>query len=189
MLSSSNITLELNTDFHDLVDRPSAGQLVVYTGAIDRFFEYRCGRLGWRTLSFEREVLPTDDFQGTSVMNYADVEIPFTRIHEFKHLHPERRYEPLQTLIEREFSRFAGPNDEPYYPIATSEDKKRFAAYKELTRVCPNFIFAGRLGGYKYIDMHQAIGAALKTYERRVKPFIKLGVSILGDGDINDVDA
>ena len=137
MLSSSNIRVELNTDFHDLVDRVSPRQMVVYTGAIDRFFEYRCGRLGWRTLRFEREVLPTDDFQGTSVMNYADIEIPFTRIHEFKHLHPERRYQPRQTLIASEFSRFASPNDEPYYPIATSEDKTRFAAYKELARDCP----------------------------------------------------
>ena len=189
MLSSSNIRVELNTDFHDLVDHVSPRQMVVYTGAIDRFFEYRCGRLGWRTLRFEREVVPTDDFQGTSVMNYADIEIPFTRIHEFKHLHPERRYQPRQTLIAREFSRFASPNDEPYYPIATSEDKNRFAAYKELARTVPNVIFAGRLGSYKYIDMHQAIGAALRTYEKRVAPFIRTGVPVLGEGDINDVDA
>ena len=188
MLSSSNIRVELNRDFHDLVDHASPRQMVVYTGAIDRFFEYRCGRLGWRTLRFEREVVPTDDFQGTSVMNYADIDIPFTRIHEFKHLHPERRYEPSQTLIAREYSRFAGPNDEPYYPIATSEDKKRFAAYKELARTVPNFIFAGRLGSYKYIDMHQAIGAALRTYEKRVAPFIRTGVPVLGGGDVNGVD-
>jgi len=189
MLSSSNIRVELNTDFHDLVHNVSPRQMVIYTGAIDRFFEYRCGRLGWRTLRFEREVLPTDDFQGTSVMNYADIEIPFTRIHEFKHLHPERRYEPRQTLIAREFSRFANQNDEPYYPIATSGDKNRFAAYRELARTVPNVIFAGRLGSYKYIDMHQAIGAALRTYEKRVAPFIRLGVPVLDEGDINVVDA
>ena len=189
MLSSSNIRVELNTDFHDLVENVSPRQMVVYTGAIDRFFEYRCGRLGWRTLRFEREVLPTNDFQGTSVMNYADIEIPFTRIHEFKHLHPERRYQPCQTLIAREFSRFASRNDEPYYPIATSEDKNRFTAYKELARTVPNVIFAGRLGSYKYIDMHQAIGAALRLYDKRVAPFIRTGVPVLGEGDINDVDA
>jgi UDP-galactopyranose mutase len=189
MLSSSNIRLELNADFHDLVDQVSPRQMVVYTGAIDRFFEYRCGRLGWRTLRFEREVIHTDDFQGTSVMNYADIEVPFTRIHEFKHLHPERCYDTHQTLIAREFSRFASSNDEPYYPIATSEDKKRFAAYKELARTVPNVIFAGRLGSYKYIDMHQAIGAAIRAYEKRVAPFIRNGAPALGDGDIHDVDA
>jgi UDP-galactopyranose mutase len=175
MLSSPNVQIRLNTDFHEIADQVSQQQLVIYTGAIDRFFEYQCGRLGWRTLDFEREVLPTDDFQGTSVMNYADIEVAFTRIHEFKHLHPERRYEPGRTLIAREFSRFAGPSDDPYYPIATSEDKKRFTAYKELAPTRPNVIFGGRLGSYKYIDMHQAIGAALKTYQKRIIPYLASG--------------
>jgi UDP-galactopyranose mutase len=176
VLSSTNITIALNTDFHDIAEQVSPRQLVVYTGPIDRFFEYRCGRLGWRTLHFEREVIPTDDFQGTSVMNYADIEVPFTRIHEFKHLHPERCYDSGQTLIAKEFSRFAGPSDEPYYPIATFDDRKRIAAYKELAQTLPNVIFAGRLGSYKYLDMHQAIGAALRTYENRVIQFIKDGL-------------
>ena len=186
MLFGSNIRVELCTDFHHIADQVSPEQLVIYTGAIDRFFEYRCGRLGWRTLDFEREVMPTDDFQGTAVMNYADIEVPFTRIHEFKHLHPERRYNSGRTLIAKEFSRYAGPNDEPYYPIGTLEDKMRIAAYKELAKTVPNVIFAGRLGSYKYIDMHQAIGAALKTYEKRVAPFIKAGVPVSGGGDIDE---
>ena len=186
MLSNLNIKVELNTDFHDLSDQVSSQQLVIYTGAIDRFFEFQCGRLGWRTLDFEREVIPTDDFQGNSVINYSDIEVPFTRIHEFKHLHPERRYEPGRTLIAREFSRFAGRHDEPYYPIATPEDRKRFAAYKKLARAVPNVIFAGRLGSYKYIDMHQAIGAALRVYEKLVAPFIKSGVPVSGEDDIDD---
>ena len=109
-------------------------QLVIYTGAIDRYFDYRFGRLGWRTLDFERELLPVDEFQGTSVINYADLEVPYTRIHEFKHLHPERRYQPNRTLIAREFSRFAGPDDEPYYPIATTEDKSKLAEYNRWPR-------------------------------------------------------
>jgi UDP-galactopyranose mutase len=173
MLSSPNIRLELKVDFHEIANQLSPRQLIVYTGAIDRYFEYRCGRLGWRTLDFDREVALMDDFQGTSVMNYADAEVPFTRIHEFKHLHPERRYEPGRTLIAREFSRFAGLDDEPYYPIATSSDKTKFTAYRELANAVPNVIFAGRLGSYKYIDMHQAIGAALKTYQKQVVPFLK----------------
>lgn len=175
MLSSPNVQLMLNTDFHEISERVSPKQLVVYTGAIDRYFDYRCGRLGWRTVDFQLEVMPTDDFQGTSVMNYADFEVPFTRIHEFKHLHPERRYEPGRTLVAREFSRFAAPNDEPYYPIATSENKKIFSAYKELAQGTRNVIFGGRLGSYKYIDMHQAIAAGLRTYEKRILPFIENG--------------
>ena len=105
-------------------------------------------------------------------MNYADAEVPFTRIHEFKHLHPERRYEPGKSLIAREYSRFAKPADEPYYPIATPQDRPIFAEYRNAARTVPNVIFAGRLGTYKYIDMHQAIGAALKTYQNRIFPFL-----------------
>ncbi len=172
MLSSRKIKIELNSDFRDVAKFLSPDQLIVYTGPIDRFFEYRQGALGWRTLDFERETVRTDDFQGTAVMNYADAEVPFTRIHEFKHLHPERRYEPGKSLIAREYSRFAKPADEPYYPIATPQDRRVFAEYKNAAQAVPNVIFAGRLGTYRYIDMHQAIGAALKTYQNRILPFL-----------------
>ena len=76
---------------------------MVYTGPVDRYFDYAEGRaLGWRTLDFETEVLPTGDFQGTSVMNYNDADVPYTRIHEFRHFHPERDYPPDKTVIMRE---------------------------------------------------------------------------------------
>ena len=175
MLSSPKIRIELNVDFQEIASQVSPRQLVIYTGPIDGYFDYKFGRLGWRTLEFEREVVPVDDFQGTSVINYADPEVPYTRIHEFKHLHPERRYEPGRTLIAREFSRFAGRHDEPYYPIARTEDKSKLTEYKETARTLSNVVFAGRLGSYKYIDMHQAIGAALKTYEKRILTFLKTG--------------
>ena len=172
MLSNSKIGIALNTDFRDIAKLLSPDQLIVYTGPIDRYFEYRCGPLGWRTLDFERETVSTDDFQGTAVMNYADADIPFTRVHEFKHLHPERRYAPGNTVIAREYSRFATGADEPFYPIGTTEDKRLFREYKNAARALQNVIFAGRLGTYKYLDMHQAIGAALKCYQSRVRPYL-----------------
>lgn len=172
MLSNEKIRIELKTDFHDISEFPSTDQLIVYTGPIDCYFENRSGPLGWRTLDFEREIVPLDDFQGTAVMNYADAEVPFTRIHEFKHLHPERQCHPGKSLIAREYSRFATPTDERYYPIATSKDKQIFAEYRNAARAIPNVIFAGRLGSYKYLDMHQAIGAALKCYRNRIRPYL-----------------
>lgn len=172
MLSSKKITVSLNTDFSEIAKSPSSRQLVVHTGPIDRYFDYQHGLLGWRTLDFEREIVQTGDFQGTAVMNYADADVPFTRIHEFKHLHPERRYEPGRTLIAREFARAATAADDPFYPIGTAADQRILRQYKEAARTIPNVIFAGRLGSYKYLDMHQAIGAALKCYKNKIKPYL-----------------
>src|ERR1700722_7226431 len=105
-------------------------------------------------------------------MNYADEDIPYTRIHEFRHLHPERDYQREKTIIFREYSRFAKQNDEPYYPINTARDKDLFTAYNMLAQKEKNVIFGGRLGSYKYLDMHQAIGAALKLFENQLLPNI-----------------
>jgi len=171
MISGGSIEVQTGVDWFALQARLAPHQLLVFTGPVDRYFEHRCGVLGWRTLDFEKQVIGVDDFQGTSVMNYADEDIPYTRIHEFKHLHPERRYEPGRTLIYREYSRFASPQDEPYYPIATGADKSRYEAYRALASATPNVIFGGRLGTYRYLDMHQAIGAALKVFENEVTPF------------------
>ncbi len=120
MAADDRIEVRLSTDWFDVreqlrADNPDAP--VVYTGPLDRYFEYSAGRLGWRTLDFETEVLDTGDFQGTPVMNYNDADVPFTRIHEFRHFHPERNsYPDDKTVIMREFSRFAENDDEPYYP-------------------------------------------------------------------------
>jgi UDP-galactopyranose mutase len=159
-------------DFFDLRAELNPDALVVYTGPIDRYFDYRCGHLGWRTLDFELERLPIDDYQGASVVNYPDQDVRFTRIHEFKHLHPERRAAPDQTLIMREYSRFATQQDEPYYPINTPSDKTCYDAYAALADAEPNVIFGGRLGTYRYLDMHQAIGAALKSFANELMPRI-----------------
>jgi UDP-galactopyranose mutase len=170
-LSHPLITVFTGVDFFSVRDQVLADKLIVYTGPIDRYFGYRAGLLSWRTLRFEKEVLPTGDFQGTSVMNYVDVEVPFTRIHEFRHLHPERRYPATSgTVIFREYSRAAGPEDEPYYPVSTAKDQGVYSAYRELARGEPEVIFGGRLGTYRYLDMHQAIGAALKTFTNQIVP-------------------
>lgn len=175
MADHPNITVRLGTDFFD----PSqpfhkdgvVGRLpVVYTGPIDRYFDHAEGELGWRTLDFEREVLPIGDFQGTSVMNYPDARFPFTRIHEFRHFHPERadRYPSDRTVIMREFSRFAERDDEPYYPVGTQRDRAVLLAYRELAKSEPGVFFGGRLGTYQYLDMHMAIASALSMWHNQM---------------------
>jgi UDP-galactopyranose mutase len=172
MAGHPNIEVRLDTDFSGLRADAAGSVPLVYTGALDAYFGYAAGDLGWRTLDFELEVLATGDFQGTPVMNYADADVPFTRIHEFRHFHPERDWYPRdKTVIMREFSRFAGRGDEPYYPINTAADRERLLAYREMAGREPGVLFGGRLGTYKYLDMHMAIGSALTMYENRLRPF------------------
>jgi UDP-galactopyranose mutase len=172
MADHPNIEVRLDTDFAALRADAAGSVPVVYTGALDAYFEYAAGDLGWRTLDFELEVLATGDFQGTPVMNYADGDVPFTRIHEFRHFHPERDWYPEdKTVIMREFSRFAARGDEPYYPINTAADRERLMAYRELAAREPGVLFGGRLGTYKYLDMHMAIGSALSMFDNRLRPF------------------
>jgi UDP-galactopyranose mutase len=177
------IEVRLGTDFFDVKDTMLGQVPIVYTGPIDAYFDYTEGRLGWRTLDFEREVL-TDlgDFQGTPVMNYADEDVSFTRIHEFRHFHPERDYPTDKTVIMREFSRFANNDDEPYYPINTDDDRSRLLAYRDLTAGEPNVMFGGRLGTYKYLDMHMAIGSALSRFENVLRPHFSEGAPIVSGG-------
>jgi UDP-galactopyranose mutase len=171
MADHPNIEVRLNTDFSSLRPDAAGSVPVVYTGALDAYFGYAAGDLGWRTLDFETEVLATGDFQGTPVMNYADADIPFTRIHEFRHFHPERDWYPKdKTVIMREYSRFADHGDEPYYPINTAQDRERLVTYRQMAEREPGVFFGGRLGTYKYLDMHMAIGSALSMYQNRLRP-------------------
>jgi len=172
MAGHPKIEVRLGTDFASLRADAAGSVPVVYTGALDAYFGYAAGDLGWRTLDFDLEVLGTGDFQGTPVMNYADADVPFTRIHEFRHFHPERDWYPKdKTVIMREFSRSAGRGDEPYYPINTAADRERLMAYREMAGREPGVLFGGRLGTYKYLDMHMAIGSALTMFENRLRPF------------------
>ena len=172
MVDHPNIEVRLNTDFCALRSDLPGSVPVVYTGALDAYFGYAAGDLGWRTLDFELEVLATPDFQGTPVMNYADEDVPFTRVHEFRHFYPERDWYPKdKTVIMREYSRLASRADEPYYPINAAADRARLLTYRELAQREPGVLFGGRLGTYQYLDMHMAIGSALSMYENRLRPF------------------
>jgi UDP-galactopyranose mutase len=187
MADHPNIDVKLSTDFFDVRDEIPAGTPIVYTGPVDRYFDYSEGWLGWRTLDFEREVLPIGDFQGTSVMNYNDADVPYTRIHEFRHFHPEREYPSDKTVIVREFSRAAEKDDEPYYPINTAEDRAKLERYRELAKqeaAERNVIFGGRLGTYKYLDMHMAIGSALSVFDNKIAPHLASGQAL--DGSLED---
>jgi UDP-galactopyranose mutase len=185
MADHPNIEVRLDTDFAGMRGDVLGNVPVVYTGPLDAYFSYAEGELGWRTLDFDVQVLPVGDFQGTPVMNYADTDIPFTRIHEFRHFHPERDWYPEdKTVIMREYSRSAGRDDEPYYPVNATADRERLLAYRELARREPGVLFGGRLGTYKYLDMHMAIGSALSMYDNQLRPFFTAGqpLHLLGAG-------
>ncbi len=182
MADHPNIEVRTGVDFFDpsqpLNKDACAGRLpIVYTGPLDRYFDFSEGALAWRTLDFEQEVLPIPDFQGTAVMNYADREVPFTRIHEFRHFHPERQYSEDATVIMREYSRFARPGtpDEPYYPVNTEADRRRLLAYRERATAEPQVYFGGRLGTYQYLDMHMAIASALGMVDNQLRPALVHG--------------
>jgi UDP-galactopyranose mutase len=171
MTESPKISIKLETDYFDF--KSEVRIPTVYTGPVDRYFEYSEGVLGWRTLDFDFELLKMDDYQGTSVMNYADLKVPFTRIHEFKHLHPERPKNDF-TVIAREFSRVSTEFDEPYYPINSVSDRKIIEKYRlKIENEYKNRVFfGGRLGTYKYLDMHMAIGSALTFYQNHLYKLI-----------------
>jgi UDP-galactopyranose mutase len=186
MADHPNIEVRLGTDFLDPANgwaEEFKGKVpIVYTGPVDEYFDNSEGRLSWRTVDLEREVVDVDDFQGTSVVNYNDQEVPFTRILEFKHFHPERSYRPGRTVIVHEYSRAAEPGDEPYYPINTPEDREKLLKYRDLARKEPMVLFGGRLGTYKYLDMHMAIGSALSMYENKLKPHFSDGAALNSGG-------
>jgi UDP-galactopyranose mutase len=189
MADHPNIDVRLDVDYFDVRDAIPARTPTVYTGPLDRYFDYTEGELGWRTLDFETEVVPVGDFQGTSVMNYNDVEVPYTRIHEFRHFHPERDYPTDRTVIVREYSRFADTGDETYYPINTGDDREKLTRYRELARketANANVLFGGRLGTYKYLDMHMAIGSALTMFDNRIIPYFTAGKPLSGTDSTDD---
>ena len=130
----------------------------IWTGPLDAWFGYRFGRLGYRTLDFE-EIRADGDYLGCSVMNYGDLEVPFTRIAEHKHFAPWEEHE--KTVCFREFSRQAGEDDIPYYPIRLANDKSMLSQYLEAARGETGVTFVGRLGTYRYLDMDVTIGEAL----------------------------
>lgn len=178
MADHPKIEVRLSTDFFDTTQELNRdavrGQIpVVYTGAVDRYFDYSEGTLGWRTIDLETEHLSTGDFQGTSVMNYADADTPYTRIIEPRHFHPERDYPTDRTVIQREYSRFAESGDEPYYPINSGKDRETLLKYRAKAEAEPRTLFGGRLGTYQYLDMHMAIGSALSMADNKLADLLR----------------
>ncbi len=163
LLDHPAIEVRYNTDYLAQRDAFPADLPIFYSGPIDAYFGYRHGALPWRGLRFEWETKPVQDWQGTTVMNYADPDVPYTRIHEFKHFHPERQavHASQQTIICREYPADWQVGDIPYYPINAASTAELLARYQADAKACPNVIFGGRLGEYKYYDMDKVIRRAL----------------------------
>ncbi|MGH8538911.1 MAG: UDP-galactopyranose mutase [Stenotrophobium sp.] len=133
---------------------------VIWSGPLDAWFGYARGRLGYRTLDFER-LVGSGDFQGNAVINYCDADIPYTRVTEHKYFSPWETHEG--TVVYHEFSRACEPDDEPYYPIRLINDRQRLSGYLALARQQTGVTFVGRLGTYRYLDMDVTIKEALET--------------------------
>lgn len=143
---------------------------IFYTGPLDAFFGCCYGRLGYRTVTFEKIETNTEDYQGNAVINYPDMSVPWTRIHEHKHFAPWEKHE--KTVAFREFSKETGPGDIPYYPKRLASDKALLLRYREMAGSIPNakcqisHSFLGRLATYRYMDMETVIGEALEFSDR-----------------------
>ncbi|RBP97722.1 UDP-galactopyranose mutase [Bifidobacterium aemilianum] len=179
MIADPRISVSLSTDFFD-AGQPwnrdaLAGRVpVVYTGPVDRYFDYRLGELKWRTVDFKERRYDEDDHFGCPVMNFSDPDVAYTRAIEFKNFNPERReaQNHERTVVWEEYSRFAGRGDEPYYPINTAQDRTLYNQYRQLAAAEPQVIFGGRLGTYAYYDMHQVINSALIAYDKQISPLL-----------------
>ncbi len=179
--SRGSVTIKLKTDYFkdaNVKRLRDDGIMTIYTGPIDQFYDYQFGELSWRSLKLDKEVVNVHDFQGCPVMNYNDLEPKFTRIHEFKHFHPERAddvaewpgYAPdyNKTVIVREYSKAWQQGDEPYYPINTAKDKAKLTKYQGLAQAdkSKQIYFGGRLGEYAYYDMDKSFASALQLADQ-----------------------
>ena len=164
LLDHNAIKLNLNTK----LSRTSSEQYhhVFCSGPIDDWFDFSEGKLGYRTLAFIREH-HVGDYQGNAVINYCDLDVPWTRISEHKHFAPWESHD--KSVIFREYSRLCGANDIPYYPIRLVNDKSQLAAYVLIARHTSKITFVGRLGTYRYLDMHVAIAEAMNAAEQFIK--------------------
>lgn len=159
------IEVRLNTDY--FTDELPEHKKVIYTGPIDKFFNYKFGKLEYKTVSLEHEHLDTPNYQGVAVTNYTNVEIPYTRIIEHKHF----EYGQTETTwISHEYpEQYVADVTEPYYPVNDFENNQMFEKYKEESeKIKDSVLFGGRLGEYKYYDMHQVIESALGFIKKQI---------------------
>ena len=162
MLEGSSVMLE--TDYFDFIrENPDIAKKTVYTGMLDQYFQYCYGVLEYRSVRFETEKLPMENYQGNAVVNYTEREIPYTRIIEHKHF--EYGKQPV-TVISREYPSEWKQGDEPYYPVNNSRNEEIAEKYRKLADKEENVIFGGRLGSYRYYDMDKVIAAALETVKK-----------------------
>lgn len=154
-----NCDIRLNTDFfQNKEELEKIAKKIVYTGMIDEFYNYQYGILEYRSLKFETDVLDVENYQGNAVVNYTDRETPYTRVIEHKHFEFGTQE---KTVITKEYPADWKQGDEPYYPINNEKNDELYKKYKELADKEENIIFGGRLGNYKYYDMHNVIAVAL----------------------------
>ena len=159
MLRSDNITLGLSTEFRDVSGSVEFSHLI-FTGPVDEFFDYRFGRLPYRSLRFEHRTLPQEQFQTVAVVNYPAPDIPYTRITEYKHMTGQRH---SHTSISMEYPCAEG---DPYYPVPTAANAALYARYADLARATAGVSFVGRLGTYRYYNMDQVVGQALTLFAK-----------------------
>ncbi len=153
MLKNSDVLL--NTDYFDFIkSHPDIADNIVYTGEIDKYYNYCYGKLDYRSLDFETEVLDTENYQGNAVVNYTERKIPYTRIIEHKHF--EFGNQP-KTVVTKEYPAKYDGSNEPYYPVNDSKNTELYKKYKDLADKEENVFFIGRLGQYKYFDMDKVI--------------------------------
>ena len=166
MTSHDKITVRLGIDFFEIKNLITKDCNVIYTGKIDEYFGCSLGALDWRSLRFEWETHDIQDYQGTAVMNFADINIPYTRIHEFKHYHAERTdvFNSAKTIICKEFPQEYRHGLEAYYPLADEKNQNLLKAYQETAKKDSSVHFLGRLGAYQYLDMDAAILQALSYF-------------------------
>ena len=158
------IEIKLNTNFFD--DREyfeNIAEKIVFTGMIDEFYNYKFGKLEYRSLRFETETLDEENYQGNAVVNYTEREIPYTRIIEHKHFEFGKQE---KTVITKEYPSEWKEGDEPYYPVNDEKNNKLYEKYRELAEKEENVIFGGRLGEYKYYDMDKVIEKVLKDLKK-----------------------
>ena len=157
------IDVELNCDFNICFDKDQKiAEKIIYTGAIDEYFNYELGHLEYRGLKFETEKLECENYQGVAVMNYTDSDTPYTRVIEHKHF--EFGKQPV-TYITKEYPQEWKPSEEAYYPVNDYKNQKLYEQYKKLAAKESNIIFGGRLGEYKYYDMDKVIVAVLNYFK------------------------
>lgn len=160
-----DIDVVLGVDFFDEKDKwLSSASNIIYTGPIDKFFDYQFGDLEYKSITWQNEMIDNNNHQGCAVMNYTDIEVPYTRVIEHKYFDDQNQ---KKTYISKEYPIEYTRETEPFYPVNDTENNEKYHKYQQLANEYPNIHFGGRLGQYKYYDMHQIIAAAF-TYLKKI---------------------